>query len=447
MSSDAMKAVYLSTALFILLLIQPLSAQESPVTLSLDEAIELAGQQNFDIRLAEKDLEIMKARKNQSSALFLPNISFEETAISTNDPLNVFGFKLKQQIVTQADFNPADLNNPDAFENFSTKLTIQQPLINPDKWLERTAANFMLKSTEEALTHQKHYTKFQVKDAFFKLELMSEQVQIREEALNTAKAFEEQAKNFFDQDLINKSEYLAAKTHRLQTESQLTEAQHQYEEASDQLAFLLGFEAGTELQVESSISDFGTDFNAPMVDFNGNSMLRSIEYQRDAASKMTTSSKFAFIPKLNVFGSLEYNDDQLFGFDADNYMIGASLRWELFAGYKNIATIAQRQAEFKKADIAYESASEQFQLQARKAQRTIDQATAQQRFSESSMEQAGEELKVRTDRFNEGLERTSDVLASQTKLSGAKLQHLQILYMRNIGIALLEYLHETDFTN
>ena len=447
----ALRAVFTLSALLILASPKEANAQQTApresIQITLSSALELAASNNFDIRIAQKELESMKAQRNQSNALFLPTIVFEETAVSTNDPLNVFGFKLKQEVVTAADFNPADLNDPDAFDNFTTKLSIQQPLINPDKWLERTAAGYMVQSTKEALKHQQFYTEFQVKDAYFKFELTAQQVEINQEAVTTAAAFQQQALHFYEQDLISKSEYLAAQVHHLQAESALAEAAHQHEEAADQLAFLLGFEAGTPFEIEPAISTFAEEYAAPTMAFAENSMLRSIGLQRSAAQKMSASSKATFLPSLNVFGSLEYNDDTFFGFNANSYMIGASLRWEIFGGYSKIATIAQRTAEYKKADIAYESASQQFKLQARKAQRTINQAATQQRFSETGITQAEEELNVRNDRFNEGLERTSDVLASQTKLAGAKLQHLQIIYMRNIGIALLEYLHETDFTN
>ena len=88
------------------LLAQSPSDVDSNLSLSLQEATEIALEQNFAIEQAEYDIDKTRAQYRQTNALFLPQISFDYNAVSTNDPLNVFGFKLKQEIVTQQDFNP-----------------------------------------------------------------------------------------------------------------------------------------------------------------------------------------------------------------------------------------------------------------------------------------------------------------------------------------------------
>ena len=67
-----------------------------------------------------------------TNSVFLPGIEASHTGVTTNDPLSSFGFKLKQEIVQQADFDPARLNDPGSNENFGTKIEIQQPLLNLD---------------------------------------------------------------------------------------------------------------------------------------------------------------------------------------------------------------------------------------------------------------------------------------------------------------------------
>ena len=89
---------------------QSTSNEDSRLTLSLQEAIEIALEQNFSTAQAEFDVDKTRAQFRQTNAVFLPQLSFEYNAISTNDPLNVFGFKLKQEVVSQQDFNPALLN-------------------------------------------------------------------------------------------------------------------------------------------------------------------------------------------------------------------------------------------------------------------------------------------------------------------------------------------------
>ncbi len=75
------------------LLAQTTSDENSRLTLSLQEAIEIALEQNFSMEQAEFDVDKTGAQYRQTNAVFLPQLSFEYNAVSTNDPLNVFRFK------------------------------------------------------------------------------------------------------------------------------------------------------------------------------------------------------------------------------------------------------------------------------------------------------------------------------------------------------------------
>ena len=58
-----------------------------------------------------------------SRRAFLPlaALGFSETATRGDDPVYVFGSKLRQQRFTQADFTLNNLNTPLPFGNFSTR--------------------------------------------------------------------------------------------------------------------------------------------------------------------------------------------------------------------------------------------------------------------------------------------------------------------------------------
>mgnify|MGYP000580844119 CR=1 FL=1 len=84
-----------------------------------------------------------------------------------------FGSKLNQGIITQNHFNPAELNNPSAIQNFTTKATIEQPLINIDGFYQRKAAKSKLKATEfKTAENDKYYHKISYqKDTSFTLKI------------------------------------------------------------------------------------------------------------------------------------------------------------------------------------------------------------------------------------------------------------------------------------
>jgi len=173
----------------------------------------MALNQNFSIEQAEYDVKATRAQYRQTSAVFLPQLSFEYNAVSTNDPLNVFGFKLKQEIVSQQDFDPSLLNDPDAYENYSAKFELRQPLFNPDMMMQRGAVKRQLNSANEQLDGTKTHIRYQVRNQYYSLILHTRQLEVLESALETAGEHRRQAQNFFEEGLLSKEDFLAARSH------------------------------------------------------------------------------------------------------------------------------------------------------------------------------------------------------------------------------------------
>jgi hypothetical protein len=100
------KIIYLLTFVLTFANISKIFSQEAELQLSLKDALLKATQNNRQISKAKAQGKAAKAEFRQTNSVFLPNLNLSHTAITTNDPLAAFGFKLKQEITAQADFNP-----------------------------------------------------------------------------------------------------------------------------------------------------------------------------------------------------------------------------------------------------------------------------------------------------------------------------------------------------
>ncbi|HMV33437.1 MAG TPA: hypothetical protein PKA50_15065, partial [Gemmatimonadales bacterium] len=115
----------------------PLGAQQP---LTLGEALARADTAGYANRIAAG---ATQARAGDALAPYrgiLPSVRLEAAYLRTTDPLNSFGFLLRQRAVTPAAFNPATLNDPAAIGNLMTGVVVEQPLFNADAWLGRSAA-------------------------------------------------------------------------------------------------------------------------------------------------------------------------------------------------------------------------------------------------------------------------------------------------------------------
>lgn len=424
------------------------AAQSNPekLELTLQQVLETARENNKKIQMAGEDVQIARSQFRETNALFLPEVSLEETAISTNNPLNVFGSKLRQEVVTAADFDPALLNDPDGFENFTTSINVRQPLLNPSGFLGRSALKDQVKATRFQQQRTEEFIAFQVKQVWYQLLLEQRRVGIVDTALTAAKANLDQANDFFDQGMINRADLLAAEVRVKQLRNQRSQAENGLENTRRQLAYLVGYEDEVVISPAGSLQ---RQTVAPMdIDLMQLNQTRSdmlaLEHQIEASKKKLTSGKFSFVPSVNLFGSYEWNDDVLFGTGAENYLVGATLKWDLFKGYKNIGSIQRSKAELSKAQLQRQDQVLKNRVEIRSAMQSLETTREQVDIAESALAQARESYRIRSNRFEQGMERVSDLLTAEATLAESRLQLASALFKYNLQVARLEFLLEQD---
>jgi outer membrane protein len=91
--------------------------------LTLRQAIEQALKQSPDAEMARAGSEEAKAGAALAHTQLLPQVAFTEDISRGNDPVYVFGTKLRQQRFTLADFDLNALNRPEPVGNFATRFS------------------------------------------------------------------------------------------------------------------------------------------------------------------------------------------------------------------------------------------------------------------------------------------------------------------------------------
>jgi len=429
------------------------ASQTSPavadtLSLSLEEALQRVRTESFSVRTAEAEQRAARARKQQSMAVFLPRVTAAEEAATTTDPLNAFGFKLRQEAVTQAAFAPGTLNDPERTDNFTTRIQVEQPLLNLDGFFERRAASRAVRAARERTKRTREVMAFQVKKAYFGLILAREQLDVIDAALAAARKNARQAENLFQEGLITRADVLAARVRVLDLESRRAEAASRRSTAADQLRFLLGIDIPVPIHATDALTQ-----EAPPQDTltaaaanRRRSDMQALRHRADAARQQVRARWTAFVPRLNARGTYAWNDDTAFGTDAAGYTVGASLTWSLFDGFRQIGRAHQAEAELRRAEIALERQALKNEVEITEAQRDLAATRQRIRQTEAAVEQAEESLRIRSDRYAEGLERTSDLLQAEATLAERRRARLQALYRHNITLYRLELLTERTLT-
>jgi len=430
------------------LAMQKVTAQDR-LELTLKDAVNLATKNNWEIQKAQQNVGIASAAHNQSKAVFLPNVNLSETFITTTDPLMSFGLKLKQEIVTTQDFNPEFLNNPTRIENYATVLKIEQPIFNPDGIIAKKAAAKGKEAAKHNMSWTKSMTSFKVKTVYFNLKLGYEQQRTVLSALAAAKANETVAKDLYEQNLINKADLLSAELRVTELESQVLSVQNYLSNLNISLTHLLGLDHDTIIRPIDSVPlniYAQNELQIEKISENRND-IKAIQLQMEASSLMLKSSKSSLIPKLNAFGSYELNDLNPFGNGANNYTVGAKLEWDIFKGGTNLGKVQTALHQKRLSEINYKEKISNENRALKQIQNDIKLAIQKITLTELASKQAEEAYRIRKDRFEQGMEKTSDVLQAESEMTHKKLENLQSINNYQQLVFRLEILLDKDLTS
>lgn len=415
-----------------------LHAQEQPVNLDLQEAVNTATAQNKNIIFAKLDEQIAKENYRQTNAIFLPQVNFSYSALSTNNPLNAFGFKLQQQGIIQSDFNPATLNHPDATTDVMTRFSAQQPLLNIDMLYQRRGAAKQIELYRYKTERSTEFIAWQVKQLYLQLQFTWNVNDVLQEALKTVNATYKFTNDRFEQGLFQKSDLLNVQVKVKEMETRCAEAQANIANASDYLNLLMN--KGQGVIYRTHPVDFGIMESASKTLPESRADFKAIESAVASYSYLVKSSKASYLPRVNAFGDYQFHDKSLFGFDANGYLLGVQLSWDVFKGFQTLHKTNALVLEKNKLSRQLEDKKDQGQAELSKAKRDLMEATFKIKQQSEAVDQSAEVLRILQNRYEQGLATTTDLLQAQTQLSQQRLAYAQAIFERNNSWIYIEFL-------
>lgn len=416
---------------------------QDTLAISKNELWKKVNDNNLQLKIANQNFKSAQADYRQSNAVFLPSVSVSQSAIVTTNPLMAFGSKLNQAILTAADFNPALLNNPPQTQNFATKIEVLQPLINLDGMYGRQAAHNKMEAFQLQTERTQEYLQLEVNKAFMQLQLAYKAVTVLSKANKTAEANLKLIENYFKQGILQKTDVLSVQVRVNEIKNQWQYAKSNVQNASDYLAFLLNENQTNTVYkpLESLNNEIGIEVAEANFSENRKDIL-AMNKATLAYEKMVLSSKMGFLPRLNAFGSYELYDAALFKTNAKGYLIGAQLSWSVFDGYKAIGKFEKAKADFQKSNFETLQYKAQSRLEWAKTNRQLKDAENKVHLSQLAFEQSQEAYRIRSNRFSQGLEKTTDLLQSETQMAQKELEFLSAVFEYNFTQEYLRFLNK-----
>src|SRR5487761_2444405 len=423
----------------LLVLTQQLQAQHSTVVLHLNDFIAQATTNNKNIQLAKMDEQIAASKYKETDAIFLPQVGLSYSAFSSNNPLNAFGFKLQEKSITQADFNPALLNDPNSTPDFMTQLNVQQPLVNMDMLYMRKSALKQTELYQYKTQRTKEQIIYQSQQAYLQLQLAYDAQKVLQEALQTANVMSKFTSDRYAQGLIQKSDLLNVEVQIKTIETNLADVNSNIKNASDYISLLMNKSTGVAYEVDAPTTY--TDNSLAIDSLPANrSDFKAMETAIESYNLMIKSSKMSYLPKLNAFANYQLHDKSMLGFGAGAYMAGIQLSWDIFKGNSTKNKIATQTLERNKMEEELNNQKEESRIELNKTYRQFIDDSYKIQQQQASINQAKEALQILQNRYQQGLVNTTDVLMAQTQLSQQELAYSKAVFSKNVSLAYLQFL-------
>ncbi len=392
--------------------------------ITLREAITQGLERNNQARAARFQAESARSGATAASLYYLPNVTVEEAWSRSDLPVNTFMMKLNQGRFTNQDFDAAKLNNPAPASDFRTSVTVEQPILVPAAWAGQKVAQRGAERQEAVAEQSRQQTAFQIFQFYLEVQKAHAQVQAAVKALDEARESRRQATVRTAAGLGLKSDELRAATQLAAMEQQNISAANNLTLARMQLALATGGQPGDELDVAESVQ-----LKRPERELVGlirlaqqeRRDLRASERGKEQADAALLQARSGFLPAVGAVGAWQMNDkNSAFGRDHDSWMVGVSLRWNVFDGFRTWYGSGQAQASRAAAQELLEQTQKEVSYQVHEAWLRRAEADKRREVASSAVAAADEATRLLAKRFDNALATMVELLDAQSALNQAR---------------------------
>jgi len=417
---------------------------QEPSELTLSQAVKIALEKKPQRKAALADTKAASADVREARSFLLPRIMFTEAATRGNDPVYVFGSKLRQQGFIAADFALHKLNAPTPFSNFATRFGGAWSLF--DSFASWRTVN-RAERIKEASTHQLARTEqeivLHVVDSYYGVLLAKKHRELSEQALKTAQAILDRSKDRLESGVVVESDTLSAQVRLAARKQELIRAQNNLMLAHAQLIIAIGLPSEGDFEPAEALAEKVLPLTSlEEAEKSAAEMrpdLKEIRSQETAQQESVLIAKSSFGPRVNAFADWEADNPTLAaGGGGNNWLAGIEIQFDLFEGGAKKAQLSHERAMQEKVSSVRRMATDAVRLDVQRAYYDVDAARQQVEVARAAIDDAQESLRINQNRYESGLSTISDLLAAEEAARRSQTDYWEAVYRYHTGYAKLE---------
>jgi outer membrane protein TolC len=414
--------------------------------LKLEDAIDLALQNNHLLNVRKYQTEEKLAKVNEDRVKFLPVIGIGGSyQYNTNLP----SITVEQGMFGTLPFSGVYFPLPPVDEIievgkhnvYNAGVTFYQTVSQIGKI--NAGVQFFKAELQIALTEESKAT-FQIKQAveklYFGLLILTKQIEEADIKVELAKTKLHDVESAIAAGKTTESSIYGLSANAADEEQNLLKLKIQYDDYSADLMQLIGLDPAIALELQPISAD---DFRADLATIDTsiiesstkNNDLKMASLNKTKADYSIKASKFSYLPDLGILGGYTYQEGTEI-YPRNNAYIGASLKWNLQDVLSNRTVQKQRTLVKKQAEENLANTKEQVSKDIAKAYRKLKQAEELINVAGKVVDYRKADLKIQSDKRTSGLNLEADLLSARASMAKAESDYYAA--QMNYRIALSE---------
>jgi len=412
--------------------------------LTLSDAVQIAMENSPYLKAVRQQSAADQTHEQEARSYRLPQVDLNAAYMRTNSPMEVFALELSQETFSMQDFFAADPNHPSPITDAMTQLRVSQPLYMGGRITAGIhAGEKMGEAAEYKLTRAKQTVVYQTRKAYLDTMLAQRFVELMNQVAKTVSEHVNQASAYYDTGFIMEADLLQAQVALADIQQKQITAENNADLARAFLNNTMGVPQD-ELYELDSPGDFERNELPALealvpVGLDNRPDLLAMRARVDASRYNIDVEKSGYKPKVFLVGELNYHDADLGGFDGDSFKVMAMATYNLFNGKRTRSKVKRAKAQSDAAREMLKQMEEGVILQIRQAHARAQEAAKRYHVAELSAKQAANNLQIRQQRYEKGVERTTDLLDADAAYERARTLKLKARFDYLKALESLDY--------
>lgn len=420
---------------------------QSARTIDLQEAVNIALENNRDIQMGEYDLEAAESGIKEVTGGFFPQISASGQYMrNVKKPVIFLGDGMGFPGAEGATSIEVGSNN-----SFQAGVSASMPLYSRQLFKSREAAREGRNLSEMDLQSRKNIVVADVKSAFYTILLAREVRDVTEKRIENAERQLEDVRHLEAEGLATEYDVLVAEVELENLKPELIQAVDDLENAKLRLKNIMGVVDEQPIRVTGTLQPASLEeFEQRRDDllrnvYANNYQLRLLDSQISLSRVNVDLEQASLYPTLSAFGNYQYQtEDDSFDFGDYNWVntaaVGMSVQIPIFSGNSQRERITQAQIGVKQAEVQRTAAEEALFTEFQSVVNRLEQIKQRIEASERAIQQAERAYQLSLMRFEQGMGTQIEINNSELAYATSQFNQLQAYYDYQLAMISLDEL-------